>query len=153
MSVGGPSPAFPVVHTHGVRCGPENTGPSTGWFVIVRRAPAPPSKRATRSFAPAARPVTSPMYRPFGRTAKLDVMALPFSSTIRPDASAPSTMTSTSASLFEMRSARLDSTSIVTLAASARAGTMEIAARAARAAMRVRYLFMGPLPSDEGQPP
>jgi hypothetical protein len=72
-SRGGPNPAATVPHTHGCTCAPANTGPPTGWFVIVIRVLDPSGRRALSTFGPAARPVTSPSKRPSGRRANAEV--------------------------------------------------------------------------------
>src|SRR4051794_3418179 len=62
-------------HFHGFTCGPERTGPPSGWFVIVIAAPRPDGSSACSVFVPSWRPVTRPSKRPFSRTAKAVVMS------------------------------------------------------------------------------
>ena len=104
---------FCVRHSQGWICSPENTGPPIGWFLMVISWPEPSGMRALRRLSPSARPVTSPAYWPFSRTAKLEVMSLPLSVTRTAAASVPgASRAATSASPPEIKSARLDSTSI-----------------------------------------
>src|SRR5436190_24308025 len=47
----------PVWHSHGWICGPENTGPPNGWFLIASRAPRPSLSCAMTVLGPSFRPV------------------------------------------------------------------------------------------------
>ena len=49
-----------VLQIHGCTCAPAKTGPPLGWFVTVRWTVGPLRIVAIRSFAPFARPVTTP---------------------------------------------------------------------------------------------
>src|SRR3954466_14587296 len=125
-SRGGPSPTgttvgdvpllaggFCVLHTHGCTCGPANTGPPMGWLVIVRRARRPSGRAAVISLGPLASPVTSPVRRPPPASEKAAVTSRPSTSALTGVVAASSGRSmATSASPPEIRSARLDSTSM-----------------------------------------
>ena len=113
------------LQTYGVTCGPAKTGPPIGWLRIVICRPITISfsclllpwcrlgaGRATSTFLPTLRPVTSPSYWPFSRTANAFVMSFPFRVTFTAAASALPRSMATSASPPEIRSARFDKTVI-----------------------------------------
>ncbi len=79
----------PALQVHGHTCGPLNTGPLEGWFVIVICATVPSASRARRRFGPLTNPVTRPMNLPSALNAKAFVMLVPFRSIFEIDPYAP----------------------------------------------------------------
>src|SRR5436190_14580643 len=98
-----------------------------GWLVIAIWAPEPSGSFACRVFEPFTSPVTRPSYRPFGRSANSLVTSWPFSVTLF----GTPPFTATSASPPEIRSARFDSTSIVTAACAVPTPSVTVASPAA----------------------
>src|SRR5436190_7337672 len=102
----------PSSHCHGWICGPEVTGPPMAWLTIVWLVEAPPGTVALSVLLPRLSPVTRPPSSPpVGSSSS--VMSMPLRRTCSSDAETPSggaTLISTSPP--EIRSARLDTTSM-----------------------------------------
>ena len=77
-----------VSQTNGCSCGPENTGPSTGWFTSESEPRGVPSALASSSSLAPDNPSTSPTSTPGDDGRKAAVTSFPPSVTRKPDRSA-----------------------------------------------------------------
>ena len=145
----------PAWQVHGWICGPAKTGPPIGWFVTYSRAAPPPRMRAVSGTRPTRRPRTRPSRRrgPVRRSARV-TLRCPAVSRRREARTPRGSLTRTSASPPDTRSARFDRTLIrgAGTRASAAIGDSKAPAQAASASPVVRRPPTSAGSTRRGQP-